>query len=208
MNKFGRFVVDKRFIILAVFIVMTIASVAMIFFVPINSDILSYLPSGLKMTDGLGKLKTTFGMEADAMIGVGDVTYEEMEAIIQKISDKYETTDTNDPKGIKPGGILWIGMIDKMQNMDNINMGFINIDMGEMGSQMLDNQSLLAVFYPNPDKDNNDLITFDKTVKAKYLFMLQLDVSSSSNEARTSSIICHSSSDSIANNSPTVPSSP
>ena len=183
MNKFGKFVVDKRFIILAVFIVMTIASVAMIFFVPINSDILSYLPSGLKMTDGLGKLKTTFGMEADAMIGVGDVTYEEMEAIIQKISDKYETTDTNDPKGIKPGGILWIGMIDEMQNMDNINMGFINIDMGEMGSQMLDNQSLLAVFYPNPDKDNNDLITFDKTVKAKYLFMLQLDVSSSSNEA-------------------------
>ena len=183
MKKFGKFVVDKRFFILAMFIVFTIASVALIFFVPINSDILSYLPQGLPMTNGLNMLKTTFGMDADAMIGVGNVTYDEMEVIVNQILEKYETKDKDNPKGIKPGGLIWIGTIASMQDMGNINYGFINIDMGDMGAQMLSNQSLLSVFYPNPDANNNNEITFDKTVKAKYLFILQLDVASSSDEA-------------------------
>ena len=75
-----------------------------------------------------------------------------MDKVIDTISGHSVTI--NERKNIVITGVKKIENFDNEEFLLETNMGFINIDMGEMGSQMLDNQSLLAVFYPNPDKDN------------------------------------------------------
>ena len=177
MKKLANFIVDKRYWIFSVFIVLVVLSVVAIFFVTVNSDIMSYLPEKATMTQGLHFMQETFGMEGDAEVGVDNVTFDQMQEIMDEVSKL---------KGIKDGGVIWIGTIDSMKDMQvpasiKSLMKAAKIDMEEMSGEMITNQSLLSIFYPNPDENGN--ITFDKEKPAKYMFMLQLNVASSSDEA-------------------------
>lgn len=217
MKKLADFLVDKKYVIFAVFIALLVLSVVAVFFVNVNSDIMSYLPEGLEMSDGITFMQKNFNMQSEVIVGVDDVTYDEMSQIMEKISGM---------KGLKDGGAVWIGTIEAMTSADAMssfdlssldanqvstlvdairsidgvkNFSIFNMtitmdngdvlnlmDMApELAYEMLENQSLLSIFYPNytVDEQGNETIVFDKTVKAKYLCMLMLDVPSSSDEA-------------------------
>ena len=175
MKKFAGFIVDKRYWIFSVFIVLTILSVVAIFFVTVNSDIMSYLPEKAEMTQGLHFMQDTFGMEGDAEVGVDNVTYDQMQEVMDEVAKL---------NGIKEGGVIWIGTIDSMKDVE-IPSAFKRymkgVDMKKMAAGMMENQSLLSIFYPNPDETG--YITFNKDTPAKYMFMLQLNVAASSDEA-------------------------
>ena len=182
MKKFAGFIVDKRYWIFAAFVILTILSVVAIFFVSVNSDILSYLPEKAEMTKGLHFMQATFNMQGDAEIGVDGVTYAEMKEIMVDIDTLVaEESSTGDVKGraIWIGSIL--GMKDMPASMKTMAKNLAGIDLDQMGDDMIHNQSLLNIFYPNPDE--NGEITFDENTEAKYLLMLQLNLPASSDEA-------------------------
>ena len=182
MKKFAGFIVDKRYWIFAAFVILTILSVVAIFFVSVNSDILSYLPEKAEMTKGLHFMQATFNMQGDAEVGVDGVTYAEMQEIMVEIDDLVaEESSYGDVKG----RAIWIGSILSMKDMPasmkTMAKNLAGIDLDEMGDDMIHNQSLLNIFYPNPDE--NGEITFDENAEAKYLLMLQLNLPASSDEA-------------------------
>ncbi len=150
------------------------------------------------MTDGLNFMKSNFGMQSELLVGVDGVDYNEMQALVEKIS---QTDIISQGKGT----VVWIGTIKDMEipstttmksefwaleNKDAIisalssaGLNIIHltsIDMNAFKEEMLTNQSLLSIFYPNADE--NGVITFNETTKSKYLCMLMLDVPSSADE--------------------------
>ena len=185
MKKIANFIVDKRYWIFSVFVLLVVLSVVAIFFVNVNSDIMSYLPEKAEMTKGLHFMQATFNMQGDAEVGVDGVNYEQMKAIMTKVealvAEKSESSGGKDEKG----RAIWIGTILSMKDMDEETKQtakeIADIDMDEMADEMATNQSLLNIFYPNPGEDG--VIVFDEAKPAKYLFMLQLNIPASADEA-------------------------
>lgn len=117
MKKFAAFIVKYRLIILGLILLATIACTFAMFYVNVNSDILSYLPDGMDMTEGLDFMQENFDMQGDAIIGINGegLTYEWMQQYTSDLAEKYSTGD--DPV-IKPGGVIWLGMIKEMAEVD------------------------------------------------------------------------------------------
>ena len=208
MKKISDFIVKHKFVVLCIVVAITIASLVCLFFSNVNSDILSYLPDGMTMTEGLDYLKTNFNMEGDAMIAVNNITYEEM---------KQKTDEMAKLKGVTPGGVIWIGTMASMKDIDfsslisgrdyaalynairnyyasqgltsqeigqklaNLMNMFNNMDTEAMVNSMLENESLLEIFYPKYKETNG----FNPEASTCYVVMLQLNVPSSSDEAMT-----------------------
>ena len=175
MKRFAKFVVKYRLIILGVMLLLMIASLFAMSYVNVNSDILSYLPEDVDMTQGLNFMKENFDMQGDAIIGVQGATYEDMQELVSLIENKG---------GTKQGGIIWYGLLKEMQDIDwtmlenpwvaslvnNLlnKYGLKMEDLKEMTEQLSNNPEIVSLFHPD-----------DET----YLMMLQLNVPSSSNEA-------------------------
>ena len=175
MKRFAKFVVKYRLIILGVMLLLMIASLFAMSYVNVNSDILSYLPEDVDMTQGLNFMKDNFDMQGDAIIGVQGATYEDMQELVSLIENKG---------GTKQGGIIWYGLLKEMQDIDWTIMenpwvaslvnnllnkyGMKLEDLKEMTEQLSNNPEIVSLFHPD-----------DET----YLMMLQLNVPSSSNEA-------------------------
>lgn len=175
MKRFAKFVVKYRLIILGVMLLLMIASLFAMSYVNVNSDILSYLPEDVDMTQGLNFMKDNFDMQGDAIIGVQGATYEDMQELVSLIENKG---------GTKQGGIIWYGLLKEMQEIDWTIMenpwvaslvnnllnkyGLKLEDLKEMTEQLSNNPEIVSLFHPD-----------DET----YLMMLQLNVPSSSNEA-------------------------
>lgn len=175
MKRFAKFVVKYRLIILGVMLLLMIASLFAMSYVNVNSDILSYLPEDVDMTQGLNFMKENFDMQGDAIIGVQGATYEDMQELVSLIENKG---------GTKQGGIIWYGLLKEMQDIDwtmlenpwvaslvnNLlnKYGLKMEDLKEMTEQLSNNPEIVSLFHPD-----------DET----YLIMLQLNVPSSSNEA-------------------------
>lgn len=175
MKRFAKFVVKYRLIILGVMLLLMIASLFAMSYVNVNSDILSYLPEDVDMTQGLNFMKENFDMQGDAIIGVQGATYEDMQDLVSLIENKG---------GTKQGGIIWYGLLKEMQDIDwtilenpwvaslvnNLlnKYGLKLEDLKEMTEQLSNNPEIVSLFHPD-----------DET----YLMMLQLNVPSSSNEA-------------------------
>ena len=109
MKRFAKFVVKYRLIILGVMLLLMIASLFAMSYVNVNSDILSYLPEDVDMTQGLNFMKDNFDMQGDAIIGVQGATYEDMQELVSLIENKG---------GTKQGGIIWYGLLKEMQDID------------------------------------------------------------------------------------------
>ena len=182
MKKLASFIVDKRYWIFSVFVLLVVLSVVAIFFVNVNSDIMSYLPEKAQMTQGLHFMQSTFDMQGDAEIGIDGVTFAEMQDIMKEVEDLVAEESSD---GVAKGRAIWIGTIMSMKDMDpsmkSMAKSIAKIDIDEMSSDMETNQSLLNIFYPNPQEDGT--IVFDENAEAKYLIMLQLNLPASSDEA-------------------------
>ena len=175
MKRFAKFVVKYRLIILGVMLLLMIASLFAMSYVNVNSDILSYLPEDVDMTQGLNFMKENFDMQGDAIIGVQGATYEDMQELVSLIENKG---------GTKQGGIIWYGLLKEMQDIDwtmlenpwvaslvnNLlnKYGLKMEDLKEMTEQLSNNPEIVSLFHPDEET---------------YLMMLQLNVPSSSNEA-------------------------
>lgn len=165
MNKLAKFIVKHKILIIGLTALISIASIVAMLYVNVNSDILSYLPDGYDMTEGMDFMRENFDMQGDAIIGVADVDYATMVAITDQIKAE---------NGIKDGGVIWLGMI---------------LEMAEGGGQMADvvaeltsNEDILNLFYPK--RNAGEPFTEEtKLQKGNYLIMLQLNVPTSSTEA-------------------------
>jgi predicted RND superfamily exporter protein len=80
MKKFARFIVNNRVIIILTFVLLSFLSIIATNYVEINSDIISYIPSGTNTADGYAFLRENFGMEGDMEVAVENVTFEEAQA--------------------------------------------------------------------------------------------------------------------------------
>ncbi len=155
MERFSFFVTKHKLAISIVFLVLTIVALICLFFVPINSDIISYLPDDMTTTEGYDFLKKTFNMNSDAIIAIKDATPEQMTEITQKMQEL---------EGVRENGITWYGSLDSFANMGNIG----GIDAGELVEQIKNNPDVIKLFRP---KENI------------YTVMVQMSVASSTNEA-------------------------
>ncbi|MGN0771293.1 MAG: RND family transporter [Christensenellales bacterium] len=165
MKKVAKFIVKHKILILGLAALLVIASVVAMLYVNVNSDILSYLPDGYDMTEGMNFMRENFDMQGDAIIGVADVDY----ATMVQITDQIKAE-----QGIKDGGVIWLGMI---------------LDMVENGGAMSDvvaglssNEDVLNLFYPKR-QEGEPFTEETKLQKGNYMVMLQLNVPTSSDEA-------------------------
>ena len=183
MKKFAAFIVKYRLIILGLILLATIACTFAMFYVNVNSDILSYLPDGMDMTEGLDFMQENFDMQGDAIIGINGegLTYEWMQQYTSDLAEKYSTGD--DPV-IKPGGVIWLGMIKEMAEVDlsSVSGGLIGPMVDNMlkqyGLTLEQLQEVLRQMAANPEVE-----TMFHPDDQTYLIMLQLSAPSSSDEA-------------------------
>ena len=155
MEKFSKFIVKHKLAISIAFLVITIASIICLFFVPINSDIISYLPEDMTTSVGYAKLKELFDMESDAIVAVKGAS----EGQMTEITKKMQALD-----GVRENGITWYGTLDSFGDIGNIG----GIDAEELIEQIKNNPDVKKLFCP---KDGI------------YTIMVQMSVASSTNEA-------------------------
>ncbi|MEG1535903.1 MAG: MMPL family transporter [Clostridia bacterium] len=165
MKKFANFIVKHKIFIIVMMLLLTIASIVAMVFVNVNSDILSYLPDGVKMTDGMNFMREQFDMQGDAIVGVSKLDYTTMLDITKQIAAL---------KGVKPGGVIWIGSI---LEMGGISMGGVETD--DIVDSIMSNEDVLNLFLPSRKPNEK----FDKSQVGDFVVMLQLNVAPSSKEA-------------------------
>ncbi|MEG2562005.1 MAG: MMPL family transporter, partial [Clostridia bacterium] len=165
MKKFANFIVKHKIIIIVMMLLLTIASIVAMVFVNVNSDILSYLPDGVTMTEGMNFMREQFDMQGDAIVGVSHLDYPTMLNITNQISAL---------KGVKPGGVIWIGSI---LEMGGISMGGVETD--DIVDSIMSNEDVLNLFLPSRKPNEK----FDKSQVGDFVVMLQLNVAPSSKEA-------------------------
>lgn len=169
MKKFAAFLVKHRLVILGVILLLAVASTFAMFYVNVNSDILSYLPEGMDMTEGLDFMQETFGMQGDAIVGIrGDgLTYDRM----KEFADDFASRP-----GLK--AVIWYGTIAEMANAD---ISIPSIAQGLLDKYGITEESLAEILQQiatNPEVE--DMFCPEENT---YLLMLQLSVPSSSDEA-------------------------
>lgn len=123
MKYFANLIVKYRIIILLVFILATVLSIIGTNYVKINSDIIAYIPEGMKTSDGYQFLRDNFNMEGDAEIALQDITFEQA----QYYASWFASLD-----GV--GKVIWS---DTMNEMGGATLGFLTeADRQEMQAKM------------------------------------------------------------------------
>ncbi len=163
MEKFSAFLTKHKLAIVIVFVTILIASLVCLFFVPINSDIISYLPDDMTTSEGYAFLKKTFDMESDAIVAVKGASTEQMTEITKKMQAL---------EGVRENGITWYGTLDSFGDMGDengeIKFGNTVINVKELVTQIKNNEKVKKLLCPADDI---------------YTIMVQMSVSSSTNEA-------------------------
>lgn len=210
LDRLSQFIVRHKILLVCVIAVLAVLSVVAIAFVNVNSDIFSYLPDDMKTKTGLEYIKSTYGMDGDALIGVSGIEY-------SVLKDKVEqVTQIN---GVNDGGVMWLGSLYEMKNFDinsvigeynsstglgRVIEGLINpygysldsgktdsegnelkcikdVDLSAMVDGMLEQEDVKNLFFPQNGMSISDAIESD--AKANYVVIVQLGVPSSSDEA-------------------------
>lgn len=210
IDKFAQFIIRHKILIVCIIAVLAVMSVVAIAFVNVNSDVFSYLPDDMNTMRGLEYIKSTYGMDGDAILGVGGIEYsvlKEKVAEIQKI------------KGVNEGGVMWLGSLYEMRKFDIGEMldsytssalissmieNLINpygyslqsgktdsegnplknindVDLAAMVDDMLAQDDVKNLFFPQNKMTIDEAIAND--AKANYMVIIQLGVPSSSDEA-------------------------
>ncbi len=163
MEKFSAFLTKHKLAIVIVFVTILIVSLVCLFFVPINSDIISYLPDDMTTSEGYAFLKKTFDMESDAIVAVKGASTEQMTEITKKMQAL---------EGVRENGITWYGTLDSFGDMGDengeIKFGNTVINVKELVTQIKNNEKVKKLLCP---------------ADGIYTIMVQMSVSSSTNEA-------------------------
>lgn len=160
MEKFSTFVTKHKLAIAIAFLVVTIVALICLFFVPINSDIISYLPDDMTTSKGYAFLKQTFDMESDAIVAVKGASKEQMTEITAKMQAL---------EGVRENGITWYGTLDSFGSMGNIPG--LGVDIEDLVEQIKNNPDVQKLFCPKG---------VDGGI---WTIMVQMQVASSTNEA-------------------------
>ena len=209
MDGFAKFITRHKMLILSLALLITVLSLIAFTFVHVNSNIFDYLPDDMTMSKGLDYIKTAFGMEGDAIVGVSNITYTQLR---DKIGDIEKL------KGISKGGVLWLGSMYEMKNLDmsamlseytnnallrgqiesmlntygySLSYGKVvdgveyncieDVDVSEMVDQMLEKEDVSRLFFPQNDVSLKDAVEND--LPGNYVLVIQLNVPSASDEA-------------------------
>ena len=87
MERFGRFVVKFRYIILAVALALLIPAGIGYIGTRVNYDLLYYLPDGIDTMDGQDILMEDFGAGAFSMVVLKDMDYKNVSKLKAKIEE-------------------------------------------------------------------------------------------------------------------------
>lgn len=209
MDGFAKFITRHKMLILSLALLITVLSLIAFTFVHVNSNIFDYLPDDMTMSQGLDYIKTAFGMEGDAIVGVSGITYSQLKSKVAEI-EKIE--------GINKGGALWLGSMYEMKKLDmgamlseytdnrairNQIEDMLNkygysldynkvvdgvkytciedVDVSAMVDQMLEKEDVSRLFFPQNDVSLKDAV--EKDLPGNYVIVIQLSVPSSSDEA-------------------------
>lgn len=156
MKRISALIVKHKVIISIIIAILTLISGVVIFFVRLNSDMISYLPKSMPTSEGLAYMKEHFGMEGDATVGINGASEKQVEEIVAKIQAV---------KGLKKDGVMWYGSIDSLAGSGGVLADGITPALKE-------NKTLRNLLHPKIDSKDQC-----------YILMLFLDVPSSSNEA-------------------------
>lgn len=155
MNKIAKFIVKHRTLIAIIMAVLVLISSVILFFVKINSDIISYLPNNKPTKQGLDHLVKNFDLKGDITIGIRDLDKKYVKDVVDKISKL--------PNVKKENGVMWIGTIeDQTSSLKSIMPGIID-------------EKLIAELLTPKLKDGKDDPVF--------IILVFLSVPSASNEA-------------------------
>lgn len=198
MDKFSKFIVKNKLIIIGIILLLTIGSIVSIFYVNVNSDLFSYLPDDMAMSDGITYMQNTFNMQGDAILGIEGVNYDQM----TEITGKIQQFEHKKKKVVKEGGVIWIGMFEQMRTMDFSSFADMadnkllpeefreafkkdmedikDLDMNAVVDTMIANPDILKLFYPQYEQLGGK---YDRASSGTYVVMLQLKVQTSSPEA-------------------------
>lgn len=212
LDKLAQFIVRHKILLVCIIAVLAVLSVVAIAFVNVNSDIFSYLPDDMNTMTGLEYVKTTYGMDGDAMVGVGGIEYSVMKDKVEQISQI---------EGVNDGGVMWLGSLYEMKEFDMNSVigdynsssgigilieGLLNpygysldrgkkdsegnelkcikdVDLSAMVDGMLEQEDVQNLFFPQNEMSIKQAIESD--AKANYVVIVQLGVPSSSDEAMT-----------------------
>ena len=209
MDGFAKFITRHKMLILSIALLITVLSLIAFTFVHVNSNIFDYLPDDMTMSKGLDYIKTAFGMEGDAIVGISNITYSQL---------KDKIGDIEKLKGISKGGVLWLGSMYEMKNLDMSSMlgeytgnavirnqieSMLNtygysleygkvidgvtctwiedVDVSAMVDQMLEKEDVSRLFFPQNDVSLKDAVEND--LPGNYVLVVQLNVPSASDEA-------------------------
>lgn len=155
MEKFSAFITKHKLAVTIAFAVITIAAIVCMFFVNINSDIISYLPDDMNTSKGYAFLKKTFDMESDAIVAIKGASEEQM----TEIANKMQAID-----GVRENGITWYGTLDSFGQTS-----IPGIDMDALIEEIKNSPDIKKLFCPH---------------EGVWTIMVQMKVTSSSTEAR------------------------
>lgn len=155
MKKFANSIVNNRLMITLIFILALLLSVIGLNYIELNSDMTSYLPGSSDTYEGMAVMRANFNMEGDAIVALGNIDESQASEYASYMSELYGVRD-----------VVWRNyMQEQMQGVDERTQSLISllgIDLAAM-QESLDN-----IFYPE---------------EGVYLYMLQLNVVSSSTDA-------------------------
>ena len=109
IEKLSHFLTKGKFIILAVFLVITALCGYGISLTNINSDVLSYLPDDSTTDIGMDFLSDNFSVRGNIVMAIDkDTPYEKVKTLASSIAQTIPETTS----------VLWIGAIDDLANTD------------------------------------------------------------------------------------------
>lgn len=176
MSKIAHLIVKHYKFIIVIFAVLCILSCVAVPFVVkrLNSEVMSYLPDETNTASGLKFLQENFGIKADAMMGVTGASKAEIEKIAYNMEKLYY-----DKEG--KGGFYYASLDSEPTGKKVLTQclwrdaGFVQI-YGSLFGDTEQYQELINIFYDDGGTADNEL---DDT----YVFLLNIDFGSSSDEA-------------------------
>ncbi len=209
-DKISQFIIKHKLIIVCIVAVLAVLSIVALAFVNVNSDVFSYLPDDMNTSKGLNYVKSTYGMDGDAIVGVSGIKYSEMTEKVKEVQAV---------KGVNEGGVMWLGSLYEMKNFDfnamldkytgnalikNMLEKMLNkygysldrnktdsegkvyqcireVDLSGMVEGMLEQKDVQNLFFPENKASIKESI--EKDLPSNYIVIIQLGVPSSSNDA-------------------------
>ncbi len=134
VTKLANFIVEKRKLIISIFLILTVISIAFIPMVGVNYNLSSYLPSEMNTKKAMDIMEDEFSLSGQAQIMIEDVTIPKA----MEVKEKIKNVD-----GVK--SVIWLDdIVDVYQPMNFFNENTVE-------DYYKDNTALFQVEFSNDD---------------------------------------------------------